>query len=214
MQTTSLSDAEIHIWQIDLDRQKQYSPNLFSPDETNRAMRLKQKLDHKRFIHTRGAMRTILSSYLGVSGEVLRFGIGEKGKPYLASPDTGLEFNLSHCENIALLVVTKNIQIGVDIERIKAKPLQLKIAKRMFPEFVYTELAAVPAKQQSEVFFRYWTELEARAKCLGEGIFSLGDNHHHTQITHFAPKPGWIACVATMQQDTDSMNIQHHNFGS
>jgi 4'-phosphopantetheinyl transferase len=214
VQLTPIADGEIHVWRIDLDQPAPGLLALLSPDEIERAGRLKQTLDRDRFIRTHGAMRSILGGYLGLSGDLLRFGVGDKGKPYLISPDTSLEFNLSHCQEMALLAVTKGIPVGIDLERISTKPLQLKIAKRMFPESVYAELSALPPEQLGKNFLRYWTEFEARVKCRGYGIFSNGEEHGSTQVTHFTPKPGWIACVALMQQDSGSLNLQHHNFGS
>lgn len=211
---TSIANGEIHVWRIDLDRPAANLLKLLSPDETERSARLKQALDRNRFIRSHGAMRSILGSYLGMPGDVLRFGAADKGKPYLISPDSRLKFNLSHCEDLALLAVAEDISLGIDLERIRTKPLQLKIAKRMFPESVYSELSSLPAERLDRKFLQYWTEFEAKAKCLGNGIFSNTEEYNHPLITHFTPKPGWIACVAYMQRDRDNMNIRHHNFGS
>ena len=214
MQATSIANGEVHIWHVDLDRPAANLLGLLSQDETERFARLKRVLDRDRFIRAHGAMRAILGRYLGLSGDMLRFGVADKGKPYLISPDSRLTFNLSHCEDLALLAVAEEISLGIDLERIRSKPLQLKIAKRMFPKSVYSELSALPPERLDKEFLQYWTEFEAKAKCLGNGIFSNAEEHDHPLITHFTPKPGWIACVACMQPDRDNMYIQHHNFGS
>ncbi len=212
--TNLITTGEVHVWRIDLDKPAAGMPELLSPDEIERSGRLKQALDRNRYIRAHGAIRSILGGYLGLNGEALTFGVGDKGKPYLINPETSLRFNLSHCEDMALLAVTKEISVGIDLERIRNKPLQLKIAKRMFPESVYSRLIALPPEDVAKEFLQYWTEFEAKAKCLGSGIFSIGEEQSQLRTTHFFPEPGWIACVATMQQDSDSDNVRHHKFGS
>lgn len=210
---TSIAAGEIHIWRIGLDRPTQGLLGLLSPDETKRAERFKQTSDRNHFIRAHEAVRVILGGYLGISGEKLRFGVGEKGKPYLIGPDTTIEFNLSHCENMALLAVTQNIPVGIDLERLRVRPSQLKIAKRLFSDSIYTELSALPPDQLDAAFLQHWTELEARAKCVGNGIFSSEYECNHMLTSHFNPGDGWIACMAIMQQDdTGTLNLQHINF--
>lgn len=208
-----IAPGEVHIWRIALDQPAHGLLDLLSPEETARSERLIHASEQNRFVRAHGALRFILGGYLGLSGEVLRFEAGDKGKPHLIGPDSGLEFNLSHSDDMALVAVTDNIPVGIDLERISSKPLQLKIAKRMFPESVYAELSALPPEQLGGGFVRYWTEFEARAKCLGKGIFTQGVEQGQPQIAHFTPEPGWIACVAVMQQATASLNLRHHIFG-
>ncbi len=212
--TRTITPGEVHIWRIDLDKPAAGMLELLSPDEIERSGRLKQALDRNRFIRAHGAMRFILGDYLGLNGKLLTFGVGDKGKPYLIRPDTSLKFNLSHCEDMALLAVTKEISVGIDLERIRTEPLQLKIAKRMFPEPVYTRLSALPPEHVGKEFLHYWTEFEAKAKCMGEGIFSNGDKQNRLPTAHFIPEPGWTACVAIMQHEINSNNLRHHKFGS
>ncbi len=207
---TYLHANSIHIWRIDLDGPTHDISSLLSADETKRAEGIKQAQTRDRFIHGRVAMRSILSGYLGVVGDKLTFIQHEKGKPAISPPYSDIEFNLSHCENMALLAVTKQIPIGIDLEFIRPRPSQLKIAQRMFPEPIYKELQKQPSDQFDTAFFRHWTELEARAKCAGDGIFAHDGWQANITSRHFYPQDGWMACVAT--QGTDISTLELKNF--
>ncbi len=208
-----IAPGEIHIWHIKLDQPVDNTlSELLSSDETQRAERFKQAPDRNRFIRSHGAMRSILGCYLGVSGNLLEFGFGENGKPHLTNPVTSIEFNLSHCEDRALLAVADNIPVGIDLERIRVRASQLKIAKRLFPKPIYIELFSLPADKVDDMFLQHWTELEARAKCVGSGIFSTQNGQDDLLTSHFHPVDGWVGCIASAQQDTDTLNLQHLNF--
>jgi len=108
------AEAEVHVWRVDLDT-----------------------------VGSRQALREILSRYLGLPADELRFERGRHGKPRLATPGAELEFNLSHSGSLALVAVARR-EVGVDVERIRTKrPVD---------------------------FYRRWADREARAKCLGTGL--------------------------------------------
>ncbi len=79
---------EVHVWHVFLD-----SPNfeienqlrILSVEELERASQFHFERDKKRFIATRGILRKILSYYLGISPQMIRFEYTFYGKPVLAS---------------------------------------------------------------------------------------------------------------------------------
>ncbi len=209
-QTSSdLKDDSIHIWRIDLDGPTHDLYGLLSAKEIKRAQDRRQEIERKRFILAHGAMRSILGEYLGISGAELAFIHGEKGKPSLDHPKVNIKFNLTHCEDMALLAVADAIPVGIDLERIRSRPMQLKIAQRMFPPAIYQELLQLSADRLDATFFKHWTELEARAKCLGGGIFSADDARDCITISHFSPQDGWMACVAAKGLDVSTLELKH-----
>ncbi len=212
--SNDLKADRIHIWRIDLDGAIDGLSDLLSADELKRAEAKKQELERYRFIRGRGAMRTILGDYLGVSGGKLEFVLGENGKPSVGHPESNIEFNLSHCEDMALFAVAEAIQVGIDLERIRQRPLQLKIAKRIFPEPIYLELSKLPSDLLDSAFFHHWTELEARVKCFGDGIFSPEKKHYEISTRHFSPQEGWIACIAASGTDSSSFELKHFRYGN
>jgi len=62
------------------------------------------------------ALRLILAHYLGTPPEALRIERGRLGKPRLASGH-GPYFNLSRREELALVAVASDREVGVDLER-------------------------------------------------------------------------------------------------
>lgn len=198
----------IHIWQIDLNGPVADLAELLSSEELQRAEAKLQINGPYRSIRARGAMRSILGDYLAVPGAELEFIQGEQGKPSIYQPGSGMEFNLTHCENMALLAVTKATPVGIDLERIRTRPLQLKIAQRMFSEQVFKDLSQLPSNKLDTEFFLHWTELEACAKCLGDSIFSYKKRKNKISTKHFTPQEGWIACIATEGADISSMHLK------
>jgi 4'-phosphopantetheinyl transferase len=204
-----LTDDCIHIWQIDLDGPVASLAELLSAEELKRAEAKLQTNAPHRSIRARGAIRSILGDYLAVPGAKLEFVQGEQGKPSIFLPNSDIEFNLTHCENIALLAVANKTPVGIDLERIRTRPFQLKIAQRMFSEQVFRELSRLSSDQLDTAFFQHWTELEACAKCIGYGIFSYKERNNKISTKHFTPKQGWISCIATESADVSSMQLKH-----
>lgn len=207
-----ITNIELHIWHIDLDQPSDGLPDLLSPDETERADRFTLEQNRNRFVRARGTMRSILGNRLGLSGALLEFGLGKHGKPFISHPESTIEFNLTHCDSMALLAISESSAVGIDLERISSRPSQLKIAKRMFSESVYAELLTLPAERLGSAFTEYWTEFEARSKLHGAGIFSGKGPQDGVVVTHFLPRQGWIACIATGNQGDAFVELKHFNF--
>jgi 4'-phosphopantetheinyl transferase len=204
-----LKSGYIHIWRIDLDGPVDDLTALLSTEEISRANAKLSTKERDRSIRVRGAVRSILGDYLGVAGGEIEFVAGEKGKPSIYRPDSNIEFNLTHCEEIAFLAVAYSTPVGIDLERIRHRPSQLKIAQRMFSESICRELAQLSSGQLDAAFSKHWTELEARAKCVGSGIFSYQKGMNEITTSHFTPQDGWIACLAVKSTDITSMNLQY-----
>ncbi len=101
------------------------------------------------------------------AGRVERFGKGEYGKPFLEG--SRQRFSLAHSGEVALVAVALDVEVGVDIERVRENLDGVALARRFLPA---DEAAAVAAEPSS--FFRYWTRREAYVKALGVGIRGLG----------------------------------------
>ncbi|VAX07366.1 hypothetical protein MNBD_GAMMA26-2639 [hydrothermal vent metagenome] len=201
---TALSPPEpqqLHLWQIDLATGSRDLHTLLSTDEQERAQRYLSDQDRNRFIRTRSAVRTILGNYLAVPPQDLEFVYGLHGKPFICFPASVLAFNLSHTGNLALLAVSRETAIGIDLEQLREKPNTLAIANRVFAPPIQEELAGYKGDQLTQAFFHYWTALEARTKALGNGIFSnrCGTRDAALEIQHFSPGEGLIAAIAMEQ---------------
>ncbi|MCG8365690.1 MAG: 4'-phosphopantetheinyl transferase superfamily protein [Pseudanabaenales cyanobacterium] len=225
-QNLSLSDNEIHIWRANLDLPAVLiSPfgQTLSTDEWQRAQRFHFERDRRRFIAGRSILRTILSRYLALAPSQIEFCYGPHGKPSLADTcsEQSLCFNLSHSADLALYAVTRDRQIGVDIEQMRRVEAE-QLAQRFFSPREYAVINALPPERQQTAFFQLWTCKEAALKATGKGIAGLdqveaslgvekptqlirlnGDSLSldSWSIQQLTPAPGYVASLAAEGHD-------------
>jgi 4'-phosphopantetheinyl transferase len=167
------SAAGVDVWRAELDlapRRVEELATTLAPDEAARAARLYFPQDRARFIAARGLLRRILARYVHWPPEALRFTYGARGKPSLAEPGAGLEFNLAHSHGLALYAVTRGRPVGVDIEYIRPQLAAERIAERFFSAEEVAALRALAPEEQAAAFFRCWTRKEALLKAWGQGL--------------------------------------------
>jgi 4'-phosphopantetheinyl transferase len=169
------------------------------PDERSRSARFRFQADRRRFVVARAVLRDLLARHLEIEPAVIRFAYNAFGKPAL-TPEFGgrVRFNLSHSAHLALIAIATDVDVGVDVEWIRADPDQAEIARHFFSEAEVARLNALPRQLKAEEFFRCWTRREACVKARGQGLgddpIELPDDSS-VQIVH--PAPGYIGAVAT-----------------
>jgi 4'-phosphopantetheinyl transferase len=165
----------VHIWRVRLD---QPGPIVaaceahLSSDERGRTDRFHFARDRRRFVVARAALRDVLGRYLALPPVQVAFTYGPQGKPALdaAIHTAPLQFNLSHCDELALIAVTARRSIGVDLERVREIEDLLVMAERTFSRHETAALLALPEAQRPEAFLNCWTRKEAFVKALGDGL--------------------------------------------
>src|SRR5271154_1515751 len=109
---------EVHIWQSDLilsrEKEKQQALLLDAP-ELARANRFRAAQHRRRFIAARSMLRQVLSLYLHINPHAIDFCYTAHRKPYLAKNNLSLTFNVSHAADQAVIAVTRENAIGIDI---------------------------------------------------------------------------------------------------
>jgi 4'-phosphopantetheinyl transferase len=140
---------------------------VLSPDERDRADRRATRLLRNRAIAARGGLRCALARHLDCTPAELRFFHGFHGKPMLADSLLPLHFNLSHSGELALLGVSRDFEIGVDVERLGAMPEDLLAVLAPAETHRLMELQPV---NQARGFFDCWTRKEAYVKATGLGM--------------------------------------------
>jgi 4'-phosphopantetheinyl transferase len=145
--------------------------------ELDRAARFYFERDRHHFSAGRAILRNILSLYLKVDPAGLEFEYGPQGKPALApefnpGPDR-LEFNLSNSHELALIALTLNQPLGIELEYITEKPAIPDMVKRFFAPGEVKAFAGLAPEQQQTAFYQGWTCKEAYIKALGGGL-SIG----------------------------------------
>ncbi len=144
---------------------------LLDADERERAGRFLRASDRARFVTSHAALRVSLGTALGLAPEAVRFAKDDAGRPHLAGPEgEGLDFNLSHSGDIALIGLARDMRIGVDVEVRRSLPDALRIARAHFAADEVAALSALPPQRMEAAFFGLWTRKEAVVKALGAGL--------------------------------------------
>jgi 4'-phosphopantetheinyl transferase len=175
--------AQVHIWRVGLKRPEGETPwhrEFLSEIEVERADRYYFDRDRNRFIIARSVLRQLLGVYLHLDPRVIDFVYGPQGKPdVVASQNSSrLRFNLSHSGELALVAVSLNLELGVDVEQIRPDFAALEIAARFFSPEEYAKLEALLPDARVEAFFNCWTRKEAYIKARGEGLSIPLDSFH------------------------------------
>jgi 4'-phosphopantetheinyl transferase len=167
-----LPSDKVHIWStsietasIDLDELW----NILSEEEKKRAERFCFDRDRNRHIVAHGVLRTILSYYSDSDPSKHQFNQNEFGKPAL-SENSDLRFNISHSGDQVLYGITRDREIGVDIEKFRTFENAEQIVERFFSPHEQKAFLTLPAHLKDKAFFTIWTRKEAYIKAQGLGL--------------------------------------------
>lgn len=144
---------------------------LLTAEERVRAGGL-QPLQAEQWTRTRVALRTLLASRVGVAAAQSPFLLSAGGKPRLA--DETLAFSLSHSGRFALIGLSPDGPVGVDIEtrnRVNMHPDRLQAIEAA--AIALAPDVPLPGHGDATRFVQAWTRLEALAKATGAGVGAL-----------------------------------------
>jgi len=114
----------VDVWTISLEIRR---ASLLSEDEEARAARFRFDADRLRWTQARSALRRILASFSGSDPTEIAFTYGENGKPAAG----GIEFSLSHTGPWAMIAVSGDVPVGIDIEQIRENVEIRKLLERI-----------------------------------------------------------------------------------
>jgi len=140
-----------------------------SDEEKERAMRFKEDRHRQLWTGYRAALRILLGARLGLHANSVPLILDDHGKPRLAPPFGDLHFNLSHCDELALIAVSNDGPVGVDLEAItRAEGLIECESSFCHPE----EIPQLPFDPTSRCLhlLELWTAKEAYLKGIGSGL--------------------------------------------
>ena len=120
---------------------------------------------------TRITLRRALSHAVGnrVKPEAWRFQTTAYGKPQVAPGLPQVQFCVSHIETMAVIAVSRDAPVGVDIETI-GQPLDAALVEGFCSPRERQALAQLRGPQQKRAFARLWTLKEAYVKARGLGL--------------------------------------------
>jgi 4'-phosphopantetheinyl transferase len=166
----------VHVWLVPLtesDAAVDRLHALLSPEERLRAARYHALIHRRRFIVRRARLRELVASYVGCEPSTLPVATKPGGKPYLSidvdsRATRRVEFSASHSGELAAFAIGPST-IGIDLERITARPAHTAVAALFTPRERTAISDASPAAQLVR-FFECWTCKEAYVKVTGRGL--------------------------------------------
>jgi len=162
---------DVRLWRVDLDAYAEAAaPAGLSPGEEARAARMRHGQDGRRWRAARHALRRVIAEIVNAPPESLVIEPDDLGKPRLH--ESGLQFNLSHSAGEALIGVSSDRAIGVDIEVVHEVVDAEALARSHFTNAERAEWSRAAAAARDRTFLTCWTRKEACVKALGVGLSS------------------------------------------
>jgi 4'-phosphopantetheinyl transferase len=197
--TTELGPDDVQIWYRQPESMTDAAVNAaaatLSADECARRDRFHFANDRRDYIVAHDLLRRSLSIYAHIIPNRWQFLAGAHGKPFISAPAQILRFNLSRTRGLVACAVTRDMHVGIDVERMdRAVEVDL-LAARYFSD---SEIAALERAAGNARFFELWTMKEAFIKAVGVGLsqplntvsFDLDENE---PLIHFAAPTGFNA---------------------
>ena len=170
-----ISPHHVDIWLISTElgeEQVQVYRQFLTQAELARAQKFKPVSKYREYIVTRGLLRQALSRVSGLDMAGIDFDYGEHGKPCLGTGEPGetIAFNVSHSHGLALVALTLEGRLGVDLEKIRTEVEWRSLAQKYFSGAEARALDRYPQDSCMKAFFTCWTRKESFVKALGAGI--------------------------------------------
>ena len=166
-------EADVHVWYVNLSKDTDVTrlEPLLSPEEIQRAGRFRFPEHRQRFVITRGSLRRLLGSYLGIEASEVAFTYSAEGKPSLdVLHESDLQFNVSHSGDLAAFGFAKGRRLGVDVELMRRDIDVVDIPRRFFSCAEQRDMERLEGEKKYQAFFNCWTRKEAYVKALGSGL--------------------------------------------
>jgi 4'-phosphopantetheinyl transferase len=168
----ALLPGDVHLWLARLDPPASVVARctaVLTDAERSRRRAFRFEADRRRSIVARALLRTLLARYTGDDPREVELGLGEHGKPRLASSDWP-QFNLAHSAEWVLMGFSDEV-LGVDVEDVVAFDAMSEVAARFFSPLERRVIASVPDEERLVAFYRCWTMKEAYLKGRGDGLY-------------------------------------------
>jgi 4'-phosphopantetheinyl transferase len=168
--------GEIHVWELARGESLDLSElaGVLRVEECDRARRLRREEDRWAAVVSRGAARILLARYgSGLPGDLVLV-LGPQGKPRLAD-GSPLRFNVSHSDGLVLVALSRDAEVGVDVERVREVPSMDTVVGHFFGEAERECFDGLPPGGQLEGFFQAWVRKEAVVKARGDGLAAVAD---------------------------------------
>ena len=121
------------------------------------------------FMAGRKVLRELLAARLGCAPAAVPITREPDGRLRLAGR-AGIEFSLSHRQRWCAVALSTDCAVGVDVEPIQPLAGMAGVVREFFPPIAKAAFAAATANNRQNVFFRWWTRIEAAVKASGRRL--------------------------------------------
>jgi len=202
MAPRGIKQDEVHLWigrpdSISDPRLLRHFRKLLSQDERERLDRYHFAEDRHAGLLTRAMVRCLLSRYAAVTPSHWRFQTNQYGRPEIAEPEfaNALRFNVAHTKGMIVVLISKEREVGVDVECLPYHGPCLQLASRFFSAAEVSVLRSLTPAERSLRFIQYWTLKEAFLKARGMGLaaplnqfaFDIGEDSTKNIEINFDP---------------------------
>jgi 4'-phosphopantetheinyl transferase len=147
--------------------------NQLSLEERARQARFRFARDRRDFAVAHALLRRALSAQFQLPPDEWTFVSGTHGKPLLdasLAARTHLSFNLAHTDGLVACIVTRDQDVGIDVEAIDRHTDALELARRHFSPVEIADIEQCPEGARQIRFIEIWTLKEAYVKAVGDGL--------------------------------------------
>ena len=172
-----IGDADVKVYTASLladGDQLERATKVLSRAERQRFAGYSNGVVSRRFAIGRAVLREVLGALQAMEPSAVRLAEGEFGKPELARnpAKAPLWFSVAHCDDLLLVALSRDGEVGVDVERTRPVDCWERVADRTLAPDERAELlrAIERGEEADRVFLRHWCRVEAELKAIGCGI--------------------------------------------
>jgi phosphopantetheinyl transferase len=159
------SVAGVEILGADLDDPDWPGEDALPAGERRRAAALLHSGRRRRWVASRWALRHALGSRLDRDPRLVALETSDGGRPVLASAE--LRFSLSHSGPLALIAVSADCEVGIDVETIRGGRDFTRLSRRFLDRAAAAGVCAAHPDARPQAFYRAWARHEAVCKAGG-----------------------------------------------
>ncbi len=140
--------------------------SFFSKEFQSKIMKYKKWEDAQLSLLGRLLLKEGLENYYGCLYDDTEIDYMTHSKPYFKSKK--IHFNISHSGNIAICAISKEYDVGIDIEIIK--DVEIEYFKSHMTDFEWNKVIA-SGDLKIDAFYKYWTQKESVIKANSKGLY-------------------------------------------
>lgn len=140
-----------------------------STEEAQVASRFVFDEHRRRFVQSHRALRNILGRHCGLAPQNVEFRLGAHGRPCVRNANVPLDFNMSHTGDWAVIAVSLDGWVGIDVEALDREGWR-DLAATLLTPGEQRQLESMAEPLRAARFIEYWTAKEAFMKLNGLGL--------------------------------------------